>query len=141
MGAPASITTSDRIKVSVLGTGSLGKEHARIYGELAATGKVQFVGVYDASSEVSRKIAERYSVPAFGSAAEAAAQSDALSVVTPTSTHFELAKTLLKQGKHLLVEKPMTDSAETAAELVRLAQENKCVLQVGHVERFNPVFK
>src|SRR5678809_1364917 len=86
-------------------------------------------------------IRERYSVPAFGSAAEAAAQSDALSVVTPTSTHFELAKTLLKQGKHLLVEKPMTDSAETAAELVRLAQENKCVLQVGHVERFNPVFK
>jgi predicted dehydrogenase len=141
MGAPASITTSDRIKVSVLGTGSLGKEHARIYGELAAAGKVQFVGVYDASSEVSRKIAERYSVPAFGSAAEAAAQSDALSVVTPTSTHFELAKTLLKQGKHLLVEKPMTDSAETATELVRLAQENKCVLQVGHVERFNPVFK
>jgi predicted dehydrogenase len=141
MGAPASITTSDQIKVSVLGTGSLGKEHARIYGELAAAGKVLFVGVYDVSSEVSRKIAERYSVPAFGSAAEAAAQSDALSVVTPTSTHFELARTLVEQGKHLLVEKPMTDSAETAAELVRLAQENKCVLQVGHVERFNPVFK
>ncbi len=78
---------------------------------------------------------------AFDSVAEAAAASDALNIVTPTSTHFEIAKTLLQQGKHVLVEKPMTDNAAQAAELVQLAQQNNCVLQVGHVERFNPVFK
>jgi len=64
-----------------------------------------------------------------------------VSIVTPTTTHFELAKTLLQQGKHVLVEKPMTDNAAQAAELVQLAQQKNCILQVGHVERFNPVFK
>src|SRR6185503_7788503 len=61
-------------------------------------------------------------------------------IVTPTNTHFDLAKQLLLQGKHLLVEKPMTDNTAQAAELVQLAQRQKAVLQVGHVERFNPVF-
>src|SRR5204863_197135 len=61
-------------------------------------------------------------------------------IVTPTKTHFELARTLLSDGKHLLVEKPMTDDTTQAAELVQLAQQRNCVLQVGHVERFNPVF-
>jgi predicted dehydrogenase len=120
--------------------GSLGKEHARIYSELAAAGHVEFAGVYDTAAEVARKWARKFHVRAFGSAAAAAAASDALSIVTPTTTHFEIAKGLLQQGKHLLVEKPMTDKAVQATELVRLAQQNNCVLQVGHVERFNPVF-
>lgn len=72
--------------------------------------------------------------------AEAAAACDALSIVTPTVTHFEIAKILLQQGRHVLVEKPMTDNTAQAAELVQLAQQHRCVLQVGHVERFNPVF-
>ena len=132
---------SDKIRVSVIGTGSLGKEHARIYAELATMGGVDFVGVHDAALETGRKIAERHRVKAFGSVEEAAAASDAVSIVTPTSTHFELSKAFLKQGRHVLVEKPMTDDSAQATELVRLAQENTCVLQVGHVERFNPVFK
>jgi predicted dehydrogenase len=72
--------------------------------------------------------------------AELAAASDAVNIVTPTTTHFDLARTLLQQGRHVLVEKPMTDDAAQATELVQLAQQMKCVLQVGHVERFNPVF-
>ena len=131
----------ERIKVAVLGVGSLGKEHARIYSELAGTGLVDFVGVYDAVPESARRLSEKYRVKAFGSLAEAAAASQALSVVTPTSTHFELTKSLLQQQRHVLVEKPMTDNAAEAAELVQLAQRRNCVLQVGHVERFNPVFK
>ena len=131
---------SQTIKVAVMGTGSLGKEHVRIYAELAKAGRVQLVGVYDASADTAQKIAAKHGVRAFGSVAEAAAASDALSLVTPTTTHFELAKKLLQQGKHVLVEKPMTDNAAQAAELVQLAQQKKCVLQVGHVERFNPVF-
>ncbi len=129
------------LRVAVLGTGSLGKEHARIYADLASAGEVLFAGVYDASSEVGRRVAEKHRVRTFASVAEAASASDALSIVTPTSTHFELARLLLDQGKHILVEKPMTDNAEQAAELVELAQRQHCVLQVGHVERFNPVFQ
>ena len=75
------------------------------------------------------------------SISEAAENSDAINIATPTTTHFEIAKQLLAHGKHVFVEKPMTDDTAQAAELIRLAQENKCVLQVGHVERFNPVFK
>ncbi|MFN7141161.1 MAG: Gfo/Idh/MocA family protein, partial [Limisphaerales bacterium] len=132
---------SATLKVAVLGTGSLGKEHARIYSELAGTGRVKFVGVHDSVPETARRIAEKYRVPAFSSVEEAAAAADALNIVTPTFTHFDLAKKLLGLGKHLLVEKPMTDNAAQAAELVQLAQQKNCVLQVGHVERFNPVFK
>ncbi|MST94837.1 MAG: Gfo/Idh/MocA family oxidoreductase [Pedosphaera sp.] len=130
-----------KVKVAVLGTGSLGKEHARIYAELAAAGVVEFTGVFDVVAETSRKFAEKFGVRAFTSAAQAAAASDALNIVTPTTTHYELAKTLLAQGRHVLLEKPMTDNAAQAAELVQLAREHRCILQVGHVERFNPVFK
>ena len=132
---------TDRLRVAVLGAGSLGKEHVRIYSELAAAGRLDFVGVYDVAAETARRMAEKYRVRAFGSTAEAVAASDAVSIVTPTSTHFELARTVLGQRKHVLLEKPMTDNADEAAELVQLAQQNDCVLQVGHVERFNPVFK
>lgn len=133
-------TPKPLLRVAVLGTGSLGKEHARLYADLAAAGKVAFVGVYDVHTETARKIADKYRVQAFASVEEAAAKSDALNVVTPTSTHHSIARQLLAMGKHLLVEKPMTDSAEQATELVQLARDHHCVLQVGHVERFNPVF-
>jgi predicted dehydrogenase len=129
-----------KIKVAVLGTGSLGQHHTRIYSELHAAGSVELTGIYDAHAETARKIAEKHKLRVFNSIAEAAAASDALNIVTPTVTHFDLAKQLLLQGKHVLVEKPMTEKTEQAAELIELAQKNNCVLQVGHVERFNPVF-
>ncbi len=132
---------ASKIKVAVVGVGSLGKEHARLYAELAAAGQAEFTGVFDVNPDTGAKIARKNSVRVFGSVAEAAASSDALSVVTPTKTHFELAKALLQQGKHVLIEKPMTDDTAQAAELVQLAQQKNSVLQVGHVERFNPVFK
>ena len=121
-------------QVVVFGTGSLGKEHARLYADLAAAGKVVFAGVYDVNAEVGRKFAEKYRVKAFASVEEAVVNCSAASVVTPTVTHFELAKKLLEAGKHVLVEKPMTDNGDEAGELVRLAQERKLVLQVGHVD-------
>ena len=128
-----------KLKVAVLGVGSLGKEHARIYAEMAAAGQIEFAGLHDVSPQQAAKIAERYRVPVFASVDEAIAGADALSVVTPTPTHFDLARRVLGAGKHALVEKPMTDNAAQAAELVQLAQEKRAVLQVGHVERFNPV--
>ncbi len=131
---------ASKVRVAVLGTGSLGKEHVRIYSEMAAAGLVEFTGIFDTNDDTARRIAARHQARIFKSVAEAAANADALNIVTPTVTHFELAKSLLAQGKHVLVEKPMTDDTAQAAELIQLAQRNNCVLQVGHVERFNPVF-
>ncbi len=131
---------ASKLKLAVLGVGSLGKEHARIYAELAAQGKIVFAGVYDPVAASAAKITEKYKVPAFASVEETAAAADAFSIVTPTTTHFQIAKSLLDLRKHVLVEKPMTDNTDQAGELVQLARQNNCVLQVGHVERFNPVF-
>jgi predicted dehydrogenase len=129
------------VRVGVLGAGSLGKEHARIYAELAAGGLAQFVGIYDLVPETARRVADKCGTRPFASTPELAAACDALSLVTPTSSHFVLASNLLPQGKHLLIEKPMTHTAAQAAELVALARQHHCILQVGHVERFNPVFQ
>ena len=129
-----------KVKVAVLGTGSLGKEHVRIYEQMDSAREVELVGIYDINKEVVRHLAMKHRTYAYESLAELADEADAVSIVTPTNTHFELAKSLLHQGKHVLVEKPMTDDAPQAAELVQLAQAKNCVLQVGHVERFNPVF-
>jgi predicted dehydrogenase len=128
------------IRVAVLGTGSLGKEHARIYAELSAAHRVRFVGVYDVAQPAAQVVAQKYRVQVFRSVADALEASDALSIVTPTPTHFALAQECLEKHKHVLVEKPMTAQASEAGELVHLARERRCVLQVGHVERFNPVF-
>ena len=130
-----------KVKVAVLGTGSLGQHHARIYSELHAAGQVELTGIYDIQAETARKVAEKHKLRVFTSIAEAAAASDALNIATPTTTHFDIAKSLLAQGKHVLVEKPMTDNSAQAAELIQIAQQKNCLLQVGHVERFNPVFK
>jgi predicted dehydrogenase len=140
MPAGLSWRMASKVKVAVLGTGSLGQHHARIYAELHAAGLVELTGIYDAHAETARKIAEKHHLHVFHSVAQAAAASDALNIVTPTTTHFEIAKQLLQQGKHVLVEKPMTDNSAQAAELIQIAQQKNCVLQVGHVERFNPVF-
>ncbi|MBI1839648.1 MAG: Gfo/Idh/MocA family oxidoreductase [Verrucomicrobia bacterium] len=133
--------SSPRLRVAVIGAGSLGKEHARIYAELASQGVVDFVGLHDVNAEQARRIAHQHGVPVFDSLAAAAQAADALSVVTPTHTHFAVARTLLAEGKHVLVEKPMTDNEAEAGELVREARTRAVVLQVGHVERFNPVFQ
>ena len=129
-----------RVKVAVLGVGSLGRQHTRIYGEMHRQGIVELAGVYDTDDALAKSIAEKHGTVTLGSVEAAAEAADALSIVTPTVTHHALAKPLLEQGKHLLVEKPMTDHAEQATELVRLAKRHDCILQVGHIERFNPVF-
>ena len=131
---------SDVVKVAVLGVGGLGQHHARIYAEMEQAGDVEFVGLYDPNLERARDIAEKNGVRALESMEAALEQADGVSIVTPTVTHHELASKFLKAGCHVLVEKPITDEADQAAELVQLAQENDRVLQVGHVERFNPVF-
>lgn len=131
---------SEPIRVVVLGTGALGSHHARLYAALAESGLVRFSGVHDTDAGRAREVAQRHGCRAFANLEEVIANCDAASVVTPTVTHYDLTRQLLEAGRHVLVEKPITNATAQAEELVRLAQAKGCVLQVGHVERFNPVF-
>ena len=124
------------IRLGVIGTGSMGKNHARIFGELP---NVNFTAVLDQNTETAREIASRYGAAAVASLDAFADAVDAATIATPTVTHFEIAKALLERGKHVLVEKPFTETPEQARELCDLAQSRGLVLQVGHIERFNPV--
>lgn len=124
-----------KIKIGIIGLGHMGKFHARIFSELPGA---EFAAVYDSDRETARKIAEQYKVREAASREEFADAVDAATVAVPTPWHFEIAKFLLERGKHVLVEKPIAETAPQAKELVALAQRRKRILQVGHVERFNP---
>lgn len=124
------------LRTGVVGVGHMGINHARIYAELKES---QFSAVYDQNPETARSVAKKYNVRATSSIEEFATLVDAATICTPTVTHYEIGKYLLEQGKHLLIEKPIADSPEHARELAELATARKCVLQVGHIERFNPV--
>ena len=123
-------------RVGVVGVGHIGKNHARLYAELPAA---QFTAIYDTDRALAERIAGEFGVKAAASLEEFAEQIDAASVATPTTTHFEIGRELLARGKHLLVEKPIADNTAHASELAELAASRALVLQVGHVERFNPV--
>jgi len=137
---PFSPLVSGKIKVAVLGVGALGQHHARIYSELQKAGKIEFVGLYDANIDRASEIAKEHNTQVLATLDAVVSAADALSIVTPTITHFDLATQALEAGIHVLVEKPMTEESSQASKLVQLAQDRNCVLQVGHVERFNPVF-
>jgi len=123
-------------RVGVVGVGHIGKNHARLYAELAGA---QFTAIYDTDRAVAEQRAAEFGIKAAASLEEFADQIDAASIATPTNTHFEIGRELLALGKHLLVEKPIADNTAHASELAELAAARGLVLQVGHVERFNPV--
>lgn len=124
------------IRVGVVGLGHIGKNHARIVSELSGT---YFGAVLDADRGTAEQIAATYRTSPAASLEEFAEAIDAATIATPTPTHFEIAKFLLEKGKHVLIEKPITETTADARTLVEMAQKNRLVLQVGHVERFNPV--
>jgi predicted dehydrogenase len=125
-----------KLRVGVVGVGHIGSNHARIYAELP---HAEFAAVFDIDPARAAEIAAKYKAKAAGSLDEFAEMVDAASVATPTNTHFLVARDLLGRGKHLLIEKPITENTADARELAQLAAEKRLVLQVGHVERFNPV--
>jgi len=124
------------IRAGIVGVGSIGKNHARIYSELPG---VKFAAVLDTNREAAEAISREHGVPVATTLSEFASMVDAATVSTPTPDHHEIGKFLLHEGKHLLIEKPITETPEQALELVKLAKDRGVVLQVGHVERFNPV--
>jgi len=124
------------IKVGVVGVGHLGREHVRIYSSLPGC---ELAGVFDIDAGVKEKFARKYKVCAFNSLEEMTLGVDAVSVVVPTNAHYEVARAFLEAGRHVFVEKPITETTAQAEELVKIAHGSKLILQVGHVERFNPV--
>jgi predicted dehydrogenase len=124
-----------KLRVGVVGVGHIGSNHARLYSQIDC---VDFTAVYDVDLARANWIAKKFGATAAKSLEEFAELIDAASVATPTSTHFAVARPLLERGKHLLIEKPITENTTDASELAGLAA-NQLVLQIGHVERFNPV--
>ena len=126
-------------RVAVVGVGAFGRHHARIYGELAEAGEAVLVGLVDTDIERAREHAARWGVPAVERVEELPEAPDAVTVAVPTSAHRTVAEPLLRRGIHCLVEKPIAASLADAQALVEAAKQGGATLQVGHVERFNPV--
>jgi predicted dehydrogenase len=125
----------NKVRVGVVGVGHIGREHTRIYSRLPG---VELVGLCDIDGQVAQKLAQKHGVKSFPTVQAMAEEIDAATISTPTNTHHEIAGHLLSLGKHVLIEKPIADSTEQAKELVDLATSKGLVLQVGHIERFNP---
>ncbi len=123
------------LNVGVVGVGHLGKIHARVYDELASA---NLVAVADIDPESAKVTAAKYGCSALTDHRDMIDLVDAVSVVVPTDLHFNVASDFIKAGKHVIVEKPMTLKLDEAEQLVALARKAGIIMQVGHVERFNP---
>lgn len=125
----------NKLKVAVIGVGNLGRHHARVYSELP---DVELVGVIDLDEKRAGKIARRLGTSSFRDLGDLPGPVDAVSVVVPTDSHHLVASRALAMGVHVLIEKPIALNTEEASEIIDLARKNGRVLQVGHIERFNP---
>jgi len=125
------------LKAGVIGAGHLGKIHLKLLNQ---SEKYQLIGFYDSDTIASKKIFDELGYKSFPSMEALIEACDVIDVVTPTIHHFECAKKVVEAGKHLFIEKPITQTVEEAEKLLVLASENNVKGQVGHVERFNPAF-
>ncbi len=125
------------LKAGVIGAGHLGKIHLKL---INLSNRYELTGFFDADQQVAQNIQEQFGYHKFSSVDELIEACDMVDVVTPTSFHFETGKKVLEAGKHLFIEKPITQTVEQALALRDLAKKNGVRGQVGHVERFNPAF-
>ncbi len=127
-----------KVKVAVIGAGHLGKIHARIYSECP---NAELIGICDTDEEKARAHAETFSTQPFFDYHELFNKVEAVSIATPTFSHYKIGKDFLNHKVHVMMEKPITAIISEAERLIALAKKNKKILQVGHVERFNPAIK
>ncbi len=125
------------IRAAVIGVGSMGQNHARIYNDLE---EATLVAVSDVNGEIAKKVATRYKTKHYSDYGEMLAEErlDLVSIAVPTEFHYPVAMDVIEQGLHLLLEKPIADTVTKAREIVRRAEDKGIKLMVGHVERFNP---
>lgn len=128
----------DSVKISVIGVGFWGRNHARVLSEIEGA---ILESVYDVRLDVAKSIAEMYGCQVAESLDDAIRRSDAVTVCTPTSTHFKIAKRVLEMERPLLIEKPITAKSSEALKLISKADEKNLLLMVGHIERFNMGFR
>ncbi|GAB4142835.1 MAG: Gfo/Idh/MocA family oxidoreductase [Planctomycetaceae bacterium] len=126
------------LRVAVVGVGALGRHHARILSERE---NVNLVAVVDTNPDIAQNVAENCSCRSITDYREILEDLDAVSIVVPTSAHLKVARDFLERGIPVLVEKPLAINVAQSHELVNLAQENNTILQVGHIERFNPAME
>lgn len=127
------------LKIGVLGAGHLGKIHIRLIQELKS--EFELVGFFDPNPVTAAEVAAAFGITPFSSAIALIDAVDCLDIVSPTPAHFEAASAAIKQSKHVFIEKPVTHTTEEALVLLKLAREAGVVVQIGHVERFNPAFQ
>ena len=125
------------LKIGVLGAGHLGKIHINCIKQLSV---YELIGFYDQDVNTAKKVSEDLQVKSFSSVEELIDSVDVVDIVTPTISHFECASLALRKGKHVFIEKPIVATVEEADRLVKLAEDAKVKVQVGHVERFNPAY-
>jgi len=128
----------NKLKCAVIGAGYLGKFHAEKYASLK---DCELVAVVDINAEAAQQVADKHGAVAMTDYRELLGHVDAVSVVVPTSFHHAVSKDFLQAGAHVLVEKPITVTVEEADELIELANKHNVILQVGHLERFNPAVR
>lgn len=124
-----------KLHVGVIGVGHLGALHAEMYSNIQSA---LLVGVMDSNKARAYEIAKKYKTHPFHSIEELLENVQAVSIATPTSTHYEIAEKAIRQGVHMLIEKPITSTSSEAVKLIELSEKNKVKIQVGHIERFNP---
>ena len=123
------------LSVAVVGTGHLGSLHAKMFSQIDAA---ELAGVFDTLADKAASVASEVGTKAFRNLDEAIQAVEAVSIATTTRDHFDVAKRALEAGRHVFIEKPITESIGQAKELVELAEKNQLTIQVGHIERFNP---
>ena len=128
----------DKVNVGVVGVGHLGSLHAKVYSHIKSA---NLVGVCDVDKSAASKIGRKYKVWYFADYKEFFNKIQAVSISVPTILHYKIARDFLEAGIHVLVEKPMTKTLDEADELIKIADKKKLILQVGHVERFNPAIR
>jgi predicted dehydrogenase len=124
-------------RIGVIGLGRMGSQHCRVYSGLR---RAQLVGVCDLNPEIGNRIAQRFEVPYYATVDELLENVDAVSLVTPTPYHYEVAMRCIERGIHVMIEKPITETEEQALALVNAAERSGLVVQVGHIERFNTAY-
>jgi len=125
------------VRIGVIGAGTMGERHSRVCANLP---HVQLVGVADPNEEQGHKVTDRYATTYFSDHRALLPQLDAVTIAASTPVHYTLATECLEQGLHVMVEKPITETIGQAQQLVQMADERGLILQVGHIERFNPAF-
>jgi predicted dehydrogenase len=127
----------DVVHIGVIGAGVMGERHCRVCANLP---RVELVGIADLDEARGRQVADLYETTFFPDHRNLLSQLDAVTIATSTHVHYTLTAECLERGLHVLVEKPITETIEQAQQLVQTADERNLVLQVGHIERFNPAF-